>query len=289
MYYGARYDSLQVGRFLQADTLVPQPGDPQSLNRYAYTLNNPLRYTDPTGHLTEEELQILLGNEYDTLMNLWLQYDRYWLSVLINVQAGGILSASFLGGAELHFEGSGSNIKLNVYNGSHSSRLKDWQGQGVYRWQNPGMNETQSYAVRDALFNAFAMDNMLIQPAFDYGYDSRGVLRPEYRGAIPIIQSVDVTWGTATGRLASQLNIPGKAVQWPVSRAFGAAVGGVVKVVTRGAVSATGVGNLFTALDIAIGTVIATQEAPRDYGVFSPDPYNDMWPVSPYIGLGDLP
>ncbi len=74
-----------------------------------------------------------------------------------------------------------------------------------------------------------------------------------------------------------------------MSRAFGAAVGGVVKVVTRGAVSATGVGNLFTALDIAIGIVIATQEAPRDYGVFSPDPYNDMWPVSPYIGLGDLP
>jgi len=29
---------------------VPAPGNPQSLNRYAYTLNNPLRYTDPSGH-----------------------------------------------------------------------------------------------------------------------------------------------------------------------------------------------------------------------------------------------
>jgi len=29
---------------------VPSPANPQSLNRYAYTLNNPLRYTDPTGH-----------------------------------------------------------------------------------------------------------------------------------------------------------------------------------------------------------------------------------------------
>jgi len=30
--------------------VVPEPGNPQALNRYAYALNNPLRYTDPTGH-----------------------------------------------------------------------------------------------------------------------------------------------------------------------------------------------------------------------------------------------
>ncbi len=48
--YGARPYDPTLGRFLQADTLVPNPGNPQSLNRYAYTLNNPLRYTDPSGH-----------------------------------------------------------------------------------------------------------------------------------------------------------------------------------------------------------------------------------------------
>ncbi len=31
------------------------PGNPQSLNRYSYVLNNPLKYTDPTGHGEEEE------------------------------------------------------------------------------------------------------------------------------------------------------------------------------------------------------------------------------------------
>jgi len=49
--YAARPYDPALGRFLQADTLVPDPGNPQSLNRYAYTLNNPLRYTDPTGHI----------------------------------------------------------------------------------------------------------------------------------------------------------------------------------------------------------------------------------------------
>jgi uncharacterized protein CbrC (UPF0167 family) len=29
---------------------VPEPGNPQALNRYAYVYNNPLRYTDPMGH-----------------------------------------------------------------------------------------------------------------------------------------------------------------------------------------------------------------------------------------------
>ena len=35
---------------MSADTIVPDPSNPQSYNRYAYTLNNPLRYTDPSGH-----------------------------------------------------------------------------------------------------------------------------------------------------------------------------------------------------------------------------------------------
>ncbi len=39
-----------LGRFLSPDSIVPGYGNPQSLNRYSYVLNNPLRYTDPTGH-----------------------------------------------------------------------------------------------------------------------------------------------------------------------------------------------------------------------------------------------
>ena len=50
MYYGARYYDAALGRFVQADTIVPNPGNPQDLNRYAYVRNNPLRYVDPTGY-----------------------------------------------------------------------------------------------------------------------------------------------------------------------------------------------------------------------------------------------
>ena len=49
-FYNARYYDPALGRFIQADTIIPDPANPQSLNRYAYVLNNPLRYTDPSGH-----------------------------------------------------------------------------------------------------------------------------------------------------------------------------------------------------------------------------------------------
>ena len=49
-YFNARYLDPVLGRFTQPDTIVPEPGNPQALNRYSYVLNNPLRYTDPSGH-----------------------------------------------------------------------------------------------------------------------------------------------------------------------------------------------------------------------------------------------
>ncbi len=49
-FYNARYYDPYLNRFLSPDTIVPDPSNPQSLNRYSYTINNPLKYTDPTGH-----------------------------------------------------------------------------------------------------------------------------------------------------------------------------------------------------------------------------------------------
>ena len=47
---GRMYD-YTLGRFLSPDDYVQAPDDSQSFNRYSYCLNNPLKYSDPTGEL----------------------------------------------------------------------------------------------------------------------------------------------------------------------------------------------------------------------------------------------
>jgi RHS repeat-associated protein len=60
-YYNARYYNAHIMHFTQPDDVIPNQYDPQTLNRYAYARNNPLVYTDPTGHFfgIDDALEVL--------------------------------------------------------------------------------------------------------------------------------------------------------------------------------------------------------------------------------------
>jgi RHS repeat-associated protein len=58
---GRVYDPV-LGTFLSPDPYVQAPDNWLNYNRYSYCLGNPLRYTDPTGKLTEDQLKFILNN-----------------------------------------------------------------------------------------------------------------------------------------------------------------------------------------------------------------------------------
>ncbi|MFH1751036.1 MAG: RHS repeat-associated core domain-containing protein [Candidatus Micrarchaeota archaeon] len=65
-YYGARYYDPSIGRFLSADALTGSIGSPQSLNRYAYALNNPIEFIDPDGKAPQsikDSITIIRGED----------------------------------------------------------------------------------------------------------------------------------------------------------------------------------------------------------------------------------
>jgi hypothetical protein len=54
-----------LGRFASADTIVPDPTNPQAFNRFSYTRNNPINRIDPSGHCDYSHAAIENGVDQD--------------------------------------------------------------------------------------------------------------------------------------------------------------------------------------------------------------------------------
>jgi len=70
---------------------VPEPGNPQALNRYSYCYNNPLRYIDPTGRYSEDEIMKHFGvSSWEEVLALFGEggFAWGWLYTLRCAQSG---------------------------------------------------------------------------------------------------------------------------------------------------------------------------------------------------------
>ncbi len=67
--YGARQYNPQLKRFMQADSIIPDVNNPQSLNRYSYVENNPLRYIDTFGNY-KVEIEVLRNSDMNNIIRL---------------------------------------------------------------------------------------------------------------------------------------------------------------------------------------------------------------------------
>ncbi|MFH7017612.1 RHS repeat-associated core domain-containing protein [Flavobacterium sp. FlaQc-47] len=91
---GRLYDP-KLHRFLQPDNFIQDPANTQNYNRYGYVLNNPLKYTDPSG-----EEAITLGAV--VIIGAIIAATTYTLTALladVPFSVGGLLKATFIGAA----------------------------------------------------------------------------------------------------------------------------------------------------------------------------------------------
>ena len=49
-WYGSRWYDPALSRFLSADIVIPSEGNSQGWDKFAYSYNNPVKYSDPDGH-----------------------------------------------------------------------------------------------------------------------------------------------------------------------------------------------------------------------------------------------
>jgi len=77
---GNRYYDPVLGRFISPDPYIPDLTNPQDLNRYSYARNNPLKYTDPTGHFPYTPLpfpDFWLPQAGQALSQAWMRVQPY--------------------------------------------------------------------------------------------------------------------------------------------------------------------------------------------------------------------
>ena len=124
-YYGTRYYNPQTFVFTQADTMIPDVYYPQSLNRYAYCYNNPVRYTDPDGHtplLVTAAIGAGVGALISGTVSAVVQYAETgqvnWKVVgkdaAVGALTGGLIGLT-CGAGSLFFSGGGVAVAVQAY------------------------------------------------------------------------------------------------------------------------------------------------------------------------------
>lgn len=136
-----------LGRFISVDPYVQEPANSQNYNRYSYCLNNPLKYTDPSGESVVGAIIFgaiigtysggVLANEgnFDPTMWDW-QSGKTW-----GYMAGGMITGVLSGvaGAAIASSGIPMANTLSIMGGSFTNSL------GTYAYTGGQTDITMSF------------------------------------------------------------------------------------------------------------------------------------------------
>jgi len=109
---GRVYDP-RLGRFLSPDPYVQDPFNSQSYNRYAYCLNNPLSFTDPSGYSWFSRACSWVGKNWRPIVTTVVAVA---VGVVVTVATAGIgspVAIAMISGAAAGFAGGVTGTALN--------------------------------------------------------------------------------------------------------------------------------------------------------------------------------
>ncbi|VVM22810.1 hypothetical protein BSPWISOXPB_5231 [uncultured Gammaproteobacteria bacterium] len=143
---GRVYDP-QIGRFLSADPYIQSPYNTQSYNRYSYTINNPLKYTDPTGNffgvilgfisaMTTKAVIAAIGTKLFLAKIIIAYAVTYSVTYIATgsakaAQSAGLSAALFTGIGGLRGGKMGANGKMQYNPGWESGSMKTLAAHGL--------------------------------------------------------------------------------------------------------------------------------------------------------------
>ena len=119
---GRMYDPFTSG-FLSVDNYVQSPDYTQSFNRYAYCLNNPLKYTDPDGEFWHLIIGAAIGGIANLVTN-WGKIDTFGEGLAyfgIGAAAGAL--GAVTGGAAAGLLGTATTLSSSVASGAISGAV----------------------------------------------------------------------------------------------------------------------------------------------------------------------
>jgi RHS repeat-associated protein len=214
---GRLYDPV-VGRFLEPDPIIQDAFSTQNLNRYSYALNNPLKFTDPS------------GNSFKQTMDDWYGEGSYWYRGDAPGTWGNGSGPISGGGPGSGWNGPGLNgmyydWETNSYRSTTFGNDEVGWGNAYNLASKAGASTSSPGAIESILgsivngdfnfgtYNAFGRNHIVIWPygqKLNVGYALNGGLTST-NGTVFLGSNVAASVGSGNHWLGKVLNYSGKA------------------------------------------------------------------------------
>jgi RHS repeat-associated protein len=242
IYMQARWYLPSIGRFASADTIIPNPTNPQSYNRFSYAYNNPVNLVDPSGHCAGGTTNnpfndageiIHFDCTFDDFESLSIAVRLRWIQQMMSQGMGGKLANWFNNIAgiiqsyqdfDLAHSGSWlSNVNAGILQGIQDGYAL-WSGTAYYSSLNPGGEAWKVFFTEQNKFEPNETDLIRLWGVAEETSTNFGVGMATYKNILP---NITETWFLGISKVYRLANAQFGGNLAPVGAFTGAVIDGL--------------------------------------------------------------